>query len=206
MSESDLEREVHRRGQALMRKLLQGHLDGVERSERRVHECGVETTFGTVAVERVGRNPIIDVSEHWVTVTFPRPVVPVGEKDTREIRNEPSRGPDSEPESGLESSGRGPESAHSGQELMDPGLESTRSGPEPLERRVLALLLEGPLSKSAIADGLGHRSVSAGLNRVVRCLLRDGRVAYTVPHRPNSRLQKYRVTQAGRTGLEEPAK
>ena len=27
MSESDLERELHRRGQALMRKLLQGHLD-----------------------------------------------------------------------------------------------------------------------------------------------------------------------------------
>ena len=27
MSESDLERELHRRGQELMRKLLQGHLD-----------------------------------------------------------------------------------------------------------------------------------------------------------------------------------
>ena len=69
MSESDLERELHRRGQALLRKLLQGHLDqrspgeaagpvagadGVERSERRVHERRVETTFGTVEVERVG--------------------------------------------------------------------------------------------------------------------------------------------------------
>ena len=69
MSESDLERELHRRGQALMRKLLQGHLDqrspgeaagpvegadGVERSERRVHERAMETTFGTVEVERLG--------------------------------------------------------------------------------------------------------------------------------------------------------
>ena len=69
MSESDLERELQRRGQDLMRKLLQGHLDqrspgeaagpvagadGVERSQRRVHERHVETTFGTVAVERVG--------------------------------------------------------------------------------------------------------------------------------------------------------
>ena len=69
MSESDLERELHRRGQALLRKLLQGHLDqrspgeaagpvadadGVERSERRVHERPVETTFGTVEVERTG--------------------------------------------------------------------------------------------------------------------------------------------------------
>ena len=69
MSESDLERELHRRGQELMRKLLQGHLeqrspgeaagpvegaDGVERSERRVHERHLETIFGTVRVERVG--------------------------------------------------------------------------------------------------------------------------------------------------------
>ena len=69
MSESDLERELNRRGQELMRKLLQGHLDqrspgeaagpvagadGVERSERRVHERHLETTFGTVEVERLG--------------------------------------------------------------------------------------------------------------------------------------------------------
>jgi len=69
MSESDLERELHRRGQELMRKLLQGHLeqrspgeaagpvegtDGVERSERRVHARHLETIFGTVQVERLG--------------------------------------------------------------------------------------------------------------------------------------------------------
>ena len=69
MSESDLERELNRRGQELMRKLLQGHLDqrspgeaagpvegadGVERSERRLHDRQLETTFGTVTVERLG--------------------------------------------------------------------------------------------------------------------------------------------------------
>ena len=69
MSESDLERELHRRGQELMQKLLQGHLDqrspgavagpvagadGVERRERRVHGRDVETIFGTVRVDRVG--------------------------------------------------------------------------------------------------------------------------------------------------------
>ena len=57
MSESDLERALHRRGQELLRKLLQGHLeqrspgeaagpvagaDAVERSERRVHERRLE--------------------------------------------------------------------------------------------------------------------------------------------------------------------
>ena len=74
MSESDLERELHRRGQELMRKLLQGHLDqrspgevagpvagadDVERSERRVHERHLETTFGTVAVERLGYGALV---------------------------------------------------------------------------------------------------------------------------------------------------
>ena len=69
MSESDLERELNRRGQELLRKLLQGHLDqrspgeaagpveeadGVEHSERRLHDRRLETTFGTVSVERLG--------------------------------------------------------------------------------------------------------------------------------------------------------
>lgn len=69
MSESDLERELDRRGRELMRKLLQGHLthrspgeaagpvagaDGVARAERRQHTRHLETIFGTVQVERLG--------------------------------------------------------------------------------------------------------------------------------------------------------
>ena len=72
MSESDLERELHRRGQDPMRKLRQGPArsprptpsrgggasgggaDGVERRERRVHRRAVETIFRTVDIDRVG--------------------------------------------------------------------------------------------------------------------------------------------------------
>ena len=72
MSESELERELHRRGQELMRRLLQGHLDqrtpgeaagpvegvdDVERSQRRLQEHHPETTFGTVQVAR-GRSRV----------------------------------------------------------------------------------------------------------------------------------------------------
>ena len=68
MSESDLERELHRRGRELMCKLLQGHLeqrspgeaagpvegaDGVERSERRVHERHLETISAITGVADV---------------------------------------------------------------------------------------------------------------------------------------------------------
>ncbi len=156
--------------------------------------------------------PIIDVSEHWVTVTFRRPAVPVDERVAREDGKagrtpEPrsKSGPESV-EKGLESAGRGPESREGGLESTGAGLESSRSGQESLERRVLALLAAEPLSRSAMADRLGHRSVSAGLNRVIHRLLKDGRAEHTVPDKPNSRLQKYRITRAGHTALEEPQK
>ena len=54
-----------------------------------------------------------------------------------------------------------------------------------------------------MAAALGHRSVSAGLNRAIHRLLQEGRIAYTVPAKPNSRLQKYRIAQAGQA-VEEP--
>ena len=69
MSESNLERELDRRGRELMRKLLKAHLgirspgettgpvrdaEGVERPERRDHERNLETIFGTVQVRRTG--------------------------------------------------------------------------------------------------------------------------------------------------------
>ena len=157
--------------------------------------------------------PVIDVSEHWVTVTFPRPAVPLDKRDVREAVGEAGRRPESRPESGpesmkkgLEAAGPGLEWTWKGLESAGAGLESITSGQESLERRVLALLAARHLSMSAIAGGLGHRSVSAGLNRVIHRLLKDGRAEYTVPNKPNSRLQKYRITQAGHTALEEPAK
>ena len=69
MSESELERELHRRGQELVRKLLQGHRDqrspkeaagpaedtsGVECSEPHEHESHAETTSGTMQVVGLG--------------------------------------------------------------------------------------------------------------------------------------------------------
>ena len=69
MSESELERELHRRRQDLARKLLQGHRDqrspkeaagpaedtsGVECSEPREHESHAETASGTMQVVGLG--------------------------------------------------------------------------------------------------------------------------------------------------------
>jgi len=71
------------------------------------------------------------------------------------------------------------------------------SRPESIENRILKLLSAGPLSKAELADGLGHQDVSGALNRNIKRLLSNGIITYTVPDKPRSRLQKYRLTGKG---------
>ena len=59
------------------------------------------------------------------------------------------------------------------------------------------LLAAGPKSKSDLSRNLGQKEVSGQLNKVVRQLLAEGMIEYTVPDKPRSRLQKYRVTAKG---------
>ena len=151
--------------------------------------------------------PAIEVSEHWVTVTFPRT-----DPEGAGPECEPESGPESRPESGQASAeargdaGTRPESAKTRvtrPEPADAGPESGSEGDsaddedEALDRQVLTLLDDGPMSKSAIARALGHRSVSGGLNRVMRALRRDGLVEYTLPGKPTSSRQEYRLTVLG---------
>ena len=75
------------------------------------------------------------------------------------------------------------------------------SRPESLETRILALLRAGPLSKAQISAGLGQKGVSGQLNKIIRTLLADQNLEYTLPDKPSSRLQKYRITEAGRRHL-----
>ena len=71
------------------------------------------------------------------------------------------------------------------------------SQPESLEQRVLAMLRLEAKSKAAISAGLGQKEISGQLNKVIRLLLDQQFIEYTIPEKPNSRLQKYRITEAG---------
>ena len=92
-----------------------------------------------------------------------------------------SRQPDSEADSGAESEA-----------------ESEAGSPE---QRLLAALSAGALGKAELASRLGLPAVSGALNRRVRRLLDAELIEYTLPDKPNSRLQQYRLTAAGRTHL-----
>lgn len=67
------------------------------------------------------------------------------------------------------------------------------SRPESLENDVLDVLKNGPLSKSELSRALGHKHISGGLKKVLISLLKQGKIAYTIPEKPNSRLQKYNL-------------
>ena len=68
---------------------------------------------------------------------------------------------------------------------------------ESQELRVLAALRNSQLSKAQLASRLGLQAVTGALNRNVRQLLAAGLIEYSLPGKPKSRLQQYRVTPAG---------
>jgi ATP-dependent DNA helicase RecG len=62
---------------------------------------------------------------------------------------------------------------------------------------VLELLKVHPLSKAEIAKALGKKKTTRYLNDLMKKLIVQQRVEYTIPDKPNSRLQKYRLTKKG---------
>lgn len=79
-----------------------------------------------------------------------------------------------------------------GDEVRQPELQP-ESQPESLAERVLRQLADGPMSKAALARSLGQRKVSGQLNKVIRLLVADGTIERTMPEKPQSRLQRYRL-------------
>ena len=83
------------------------------------------------------------------------------------------------------------------------GVESgVESGAEsPMTSQILGFFAGESLSKAQIARNLGKAKPSRYLNDLMAKLLLADQVEFTLPDKPNSRLQKYRLTEKGRAWL-----
>jgi len=81
---------------------------------------------------------------------------------------------------------------------LESGLESWL---ESILHRSLQALASLPLSKSEIAAAIGQQTASGKLHERIRQMLAAGLIERTLPGKPNSRLQKYRLTAQGRAWL-----
>jgi hypothetical protein len=72
-------------------------------------------------------------------------------------------------------------------------------------------LKKSPASRSEIVRILGHKSVSNALRHALADLMKAGFVKYTIPEKPNSRLQRYMalkpaINQTNQTPLKRAKK
>ncbi|MFN2355236.1 MAG: ATP-binding protein [Desulfopila sp.] len=120
--------------------------------------------------------PRIEADADWYRIIFSRIEA---EKSTDERVGTKSR-QESRQESGQES-----------------GLESKTA------QSILKALETQPLQRAEIAKLIGHGKVSGAINRAVKELLNKQLIEYTLPEKPNSRLQKYRLTEKGKRFVEK---
>jgi len=66
-----------------------------------------------------------------------------------------------------------------------------------LSKNIIKLLKTGAKSKSEVAAVLGLSGVTGHLNRSFKILLNEGFVQYTIPEKPQSRLQQYMLMEKG---------
>ena len=127
--------------------------------------------------------PVIEVSENWVTTTFRRPDAPLagtgGDAGTGMTRPPPP-------------ADRGPRGHQVG----------TKSAPSRHQVDILRNCLTGKSIREIMAAA-GRRDRTKFRHQVMQPLLNAGWLVMTIPDKPTSSRQKYRLTAAGRQLLDD---
>ena len=76
-----------------------------------------------------------------------------------------------------------------------------RSGAQ--SQAILMALSDTPLSAAELMAVIGLETKTGAFKRSIKDLLGHGLIEYTIPEKPSSRLQKYRLTEKGREALRE---
>ena len=82
-----------------------------------------------------------------------------------------------------------------------PGLGRTTQSTDPVVR-LLTLLQRGASSTKELLSALGIKHKPTFRANYLHPALQAGLIEYTIPDKPNSRLQKYRITPAGERVLK----
>lgn len=98
--------------------------------------------------------------------------------------------------------GRAFEAVGGKQQAESPTKSRAESGVE----SVMQVLIDIPLSMAEISEKVGRRQVTGALQRLVQNLLSKKFVERTIPAKPNSCLQKYRLTKKGAGYLKKRGK
>ena len=88
---------------------------------------------------------------------------------------------------------------------LSPDQVGTKSGIESgIESRILlALQKDHPLGMKGLSEALGWSKPNRYLHQAVRLLIKKVLVERTIPDKPQSRLQKYRLTDKGKRHIKK---
>lgn len=136
------------------------------------YRAGIIEKWGTGTLNIIewckeNKNPLPEwsIRSGSVILTFK----PSLDKNVKQLKAQPELQPESQPE-------------------LQPELQT-----ESLRDKVINLLQEKSLSKSAISKRLRQKQISGQLKKVIKELLAEGIVEYSIPEKPTSKLQTYKL-------------